>query len=167
MAETNRSFRASQCCAEQVLVSDNCFDFFNCHEDWPRLWHRVQLKMRAHYLAVTKPKPAWTEGLALLQPSLNLARPYGATVVMHVRLGDASERRLPMGYYIRAILALRAELSKDGRGPPIFRLQTNGLPANLRPLLQHPAINGTDGLVVADHSKYSVCRSKKSFSGRS
>jgi hypothetical protein len=146
--ETNRSFRADVCCAERVYVADNCFDFMNCHADWPRLWYRARPAIQAHYHAVPKPLAAWTEGFQ------SPPREHGPNVVLHVRLGDVGERRLPPGYYSRAVRAVRAEF--DGRAPPLFRLQTNGWPENLRTLFEHPDVAG--GHVVVDHSKYSVER---------
>ena len=148
--ETNRSFRADACCAERVYVADNCFDFMNCHADWPGLWYRVRPAMQAHYHAVPKPLAAWTEGFQ------SPPREHGPNVVLHVRLGDVGERRLPPGYYSRAVRAVRAEFGGDGRAPPLFRLQTNGWPENLRTLFEHPDVAG--GHVVVDHSKYSVER---------
>ena len=148
--ETNRSFRADACCAERVYVADNCFDFMNCHADWPGLWYRARPAMQAHYHAVPKPLAAWTEGFQ------SPPREHGPNVVLHVRLGDVGERRLPPGYYSRAVRAVRAEFGGDGRAPPLFRLQTNGWPENLRTLFEHPDVAG--GHVVVDHSKYSVER---------
>lgn len=148
--ETNQTFRADVCCAERVYVADNCFDFMNCHADWPGLWYRARPLMQTHYHAAPKPLAAWTEGF---QPP----REHGATVVLHVRLGDVGERRLPPGYYSRAVRAVRAELGGGLVGaPPLFRLQTNGWPENLRTLIEHPDVAGVRAVV--DHSKYSVER---------
>lgn len=77
---------------------------------------------------------------------------WGAKVVLHIRLGDAAERALPTGYYARAVSALRAELSGSGRLPPLFRLQTNGRPQDLKRLLAQPGMNGSD--IVLDPSRF-------------
>ena len=160
-AESESAFRASTCCKDTVFVADNCNDVFNCHPDWPGLWLRALPILHHLYYRIPKPNPAWTERAPLAplprargshaSPSL-----WGAKVAIHVRLGDVNERALPVGYYARAVEALRTELSGGSfGGPPLFRIQTNGLPADISMLRRkhRGALNGSD--VIVDYSRYS------------
>ena len=173
--ESEPSFRASACCADTVFVADNCYDVFNCHLDWPGLWHRALPLVHSLYFRTPKPSPAWTEGVTegalLLAPLQEHARSsaatrWGAKVAIHLRLGDVNERALPVGYYARAVEALRRELSGSTfGGPPLFRIQTNGLPADVSMMRRkhRSALNTSD--VIVDYSRYSPDIARRSSLG--
>ena len=138
--ESNRSFRMSTCDESSVFTSDNCYDFLNCHPSWPAVWLRARSVMHQLYRSVPKPDPDWTERL-----SPQGANAWGARVVLHARLGDVGERALPVGYYSRAIEIIRAESRVAQGRPPLFRVQTNGLPGDVDLLARHGfGANATD-----------------------
>lgn len=139
-AETNLTFRREACNDHSVFVSDNCYDFLNCHPEWPAVWLRARSVMHQLYTSVPKPDPAWTERLS---PSEESA--WGGRIVLHARLGDVGERALPVGYYARAVETIRTEMREAKRGPPLFRVQTNGLPGDVDLLHRHGfGANATD-----------------------
>ena len=154
--ETNASFRQAVCCADSrgrtpVFTADNCYDFFSCHVDWPQLWlQRARPAIRQLYSAVMKPSESWHTHA--------LQQAWGAKVAIHVRLGDVAERALPVGYYARAVRALRVELlhtvpvGGGACGAPFFRVQSNGRLEDVA-LMSREGLNGSD--VVFDLSRYS------------
>tara|TARA_B110001452_G_scaffold152919_1_gene127240 strand:- start:149 stop:1267 length:1119 start_codon:yes stop_codon:yes gene_type:complete len=119
------------CCKEYVYSSDNCWDYFNCHADWPGIWDRVAPRLRAHYNAVAKPDPLWHTGWPTTFAEAAGQSGPRTNVVLHYRRGDVRFLRLPKEYYANAIRSLRAELPN-----PRFRIQTDGTPDELQPLLQ-------------------------------
>lgn len=114
--------------------------------------------MHKIYRSAPKPDPDWTAraapvGTAITGPARSQA--WGAKVVLHLRLGDVNERALPVGYYVRAVELLRRELSSASARPPLFRVQTNGLPADVAMMRrQHGGALGRPDVLV-DFSKYS------------
>lgn len=152
-------------------------DVFHCHPDWPGLWLRALPLVHRIYRAVPKPAAAWDERTQPMVAAAAAARSHspgapgvsmwGAKVAVHVRLGDVNERALPVGFFARAIESLRRELTgssgraESGRGggiapPPLFRLQTNGLPTDVAMMRKHyPRAFGRPD-VVADYSRYSA-----------
>lgn len=131
-AAHDASFRATRCCAERVYVADSCYDFLHCHPDWPAVWLRAKPRVQAAYAALPKPSPLW---LRDLPPTPPRAAAWGMRVALHVRLNDVGSRLLPLGYYSRAVAALRRELTA---APPLFRVQTDGRPADVLRLLAKP-----------------------------
>ena len=130
-AATNLSFRRSTCCGDTVHVADNCFDFLYCHPDWPGIWTNVLPDVHRMFGKLSLPA----------DDAANGSSRWGATVVLHIRCGDAFERALPIAYYARAIREMRETL---GRGqhtrPPLFRVQTDAPGVHIETLLSGPDV---------------------------
>ena len=120
--------RNVSCCAERVYSSDNCFDFFSCDADWPRLWLRVAPRLRAHYLAAPKPQPRWLTPGCTADPSTP------ATIVVHFRRGDSRGLMLSPRYYAAAVRRLL--LALGGRSARV-RVQTDGTANDTASLRSH------------------------------
>ena len=127
--------RSAYCCrSDTIYMADSCFDWLYCHPRWPQNFDAAAARRR--YDATPKPDPRWLDGSRLSSVG------WGATVAVHFRANDVGARGLRVDYYVRAINALRQELTNTsnrwGGRPPIFRLQTDATSAQfagLAPIL--------------------------------
>ena len=105
-------------------------------------------------------------------------------VVLHVRRGD-SRGQLPLGYYASAIASLQAEMgtavsgarSPDGSDragqmrqaghtsavPLLFRVQTDGKPSDVEPLLSDPQLFTAQQTAAQAHASSSVPDATRRF----
>ena len=126
-------------------------------------------------LAAAQPGSQPGPGLApaATQPAATQPARWGARVALHLRLGDVGSRLLPLGYYGRAVQWLRREATAEGGAtksglkgkgrprprPPLFRVQTNGRPEEVLPMLALPpplGLGGGGGDVAVDFSRYAA-----------
>ena len=118
-------------------TNDNCWDYFNCHPHWPGLWNDVKPRVQQAYFSTPKPDPEWLHGFELQQPNVQqrVRAPGSAVrVAVHARFDDVGHNRLPPTWYAKAITQALDSVAA-GRKHAIVRIQTNGKPRDVEPIL--------------------------------
>lgn len=129
--------RPALCCTNVLYTNDNCWDYFNCHPHWPGLWNDVKPRVQQAYFSTPKPDPEWLHGFELQQPNVQqrVRAPGSAVrVAVHARFDDVGHNRLPPTWYAKAITQALDSVAA-GRQHAIVRIQTNGKPRDVEPIL--------------------------------
>ena len=111
--------RTESCRSDNHTVTffDNCWDRMYCHGYMESgHWYKLVPTVQAAYYSQEKPNPEWSEGLA--------AGTDGPKVAVHIRRSDSSYQ-LTLGWYATQIEKLRERFRREGKRPPLFRVQTD------------------------------------------
>ena len=130
--------RPALCCTSVVYTNDNCWDYFNCHPHWPGLWNDVKPRVQRAYFSTPKPDPEWLHGFELQQPNVRQrVQALGSTVrvVVHARFDDVGHNRLPPNWYANTITQALDSVAAGRRQHAVVRIQTNGKPRDIEPIL--------------------------------